>query len=420
MTALRETIARNRGGQTEALPSVCSAHPDVLRASLALAERLDTALIVEATSNQVNQFGGYTGMTPDDFLGYVRDIARQSGCDADRVTFGGDHLGPQAWRHEPAESAMAKARDMVAAYARAGVTKIHLDCAEGCAGEAAHPGDAISAARAAELADLALSTSPHPEAIDFIVGTEVPPPGGARDDEVLRPTDPAAARQTMRVHLDAFSDQAADRIVGLVVQPGVEFGAWEVDHLPKAPNTALREVLDDFDDLAFEAHSTDYQRDDAFRRLAEMGFAILKVGPALTYAYRRAIYALDYLAETPGLAFSRRASVREIAEQVMVADPAHWKKHYAGDEMLLKQARHYALSDRIRYYWPRPELTEAAMALRAGLASRTLRRPVLSQFFDAAILDRADDLKGATDQVDALVQASIQAALAPYFVDDAT
>ena len=416
MTALRETIAQNRRGQAVALPSVCSAHPDVLRASLSLAERLDTALIVEATSNQVNQFGGYTGMTPGDFLGYVRGIARQSGCDGDRVTFGGDHLGPQAWRHEPAESAMAKARDMVAAYARAGVTKIHLDCAEGCAGEAEHPGDAVSAARAAELAEVALSAAPDPEAIDFIVGTEVPPPGGARDDEAVRPTDPEAARQTMLVHLDAFSDRAAERIVGLVVQPGVEFGAWEVDHLPMTPNAALRAVLDDFEGLAFEAHSTDYQREDAFRRLAEMGFAILKVGPALTYAYRQAIYALDHLAETPGLAFSRTASVRETAEQVMVADPVNWQKHYVGDEMLLRQARHYSLSDRIRYYWPRAELTEAVRALRDGLSGQTLRRPVLLQFFDEAIIDRADDLEGAADQVDSLVQASIQAALSPYFI----
>lgn len=223
---------------------------------------------------------------------------------------------------------------------------------------------------------------------------------------------------TMGAHLDAFSGQAADRIVGLVVQPGVEFGAWEVDHLPNEQNVALRAVLDDFEGLAFEAHSTDYQRADAYPRLAEMGFAVLKVGPALTYAYRQAIYALDHLADTPGLALSRKASVRETAEKIMVADPTFWNKHYTGDELLLRQARHYALSDRIRYYWPRPELTEAVTVLREGLARQTLRRPVLSQFFDEAIIDRADDLKGAADRVDALIQASIQSALAPYFISD--
>ena len=415
---LRDVIAQNRGGQSIALPSVCSAHPDVLRASLVLAESLDKALIVEATSNQVNQFGGYTGMGPVEFLSYVREIAQKAGCDVDRVTFGGDHLGPQAWRHEPADSAMAKARNMVAAYARAGMTKIHLDCAEGCAGEAEHPGDEVSAARASELADVVLSSAPDSEAIDFIVGTEVPPPGGARDHEGVKPTDPAAARTTMHVHLGAFSDLAAERIVGLVVQPGVEFGVWDVDHLSQERNDALRAVLDEFDGLAYEAHSTDYQRVDTYRRLAGMGFAVLKVGPALTHAYRQAIYALDHLADTPGLALTRKASVRETAEEIMVADPTFWRKHYTGDELLLRQARHFSLSDRIRYYWPRPELMEAVKALREGLVEKTIRRPVLSQFFDGAIIDRADDLKGAVDPVDALVQASIQAALAPYFIGD--
>ena len=40
---------------------------------------------------------------------------------------GGDHLGPYVWRAEPADEAMAKARDLVRDYVAAGYTKIHLD-----------------------------------------------------------------------------------------------------------------------------------------------------------------------------------------------------------------------------------------------------------------------------------------------------
>ena len=65
---LRDIIARNRGGAAVAIPSVCSAHPDVLRASLRLAQARDRAVVIEATSNQVNQDGGYTGMTPAAFI----------------------------------------------------------------------------------------------------------------------------------------------------------------------------------------------------------------------------------------------------------------------------------------------------------------------------------------------------------------
>ena len=102
------------------MPSVCSAHPDVIAASLLLADALDVPLLLEATSNQVNQFGGYTGMQPEDFIRFVRDIAAQVGAPDQPLLFGGDHLGPQVWRSQPAEVAMGHARDLVAAYVRAG------------------------------------------------------------------------------------------------------------------------------------------------------------------------------------------------------------------------------------------------------------------------------------------------------------
>ena len=417
MTHLRETIRRNRAGASAALPSVCSSHTDVLRAALLLAETLDRPLAVEATSNQVNQFGVYTGMRPADFLAHVRGLAADVGCDADRIVFGGAHLGPQAWRSESADAAMEKARDLVAGYAAAGFTKIHLDCAEGCAGEDAHPGDAVSAARAAELADIALSAAPDAGAIDFIVGTEVPPPGGARDDEGVRPTEPEAARATIETHRAAFGDAARERILALVVQPGVEFGVWDVDHLPAAANARLRGVLDGYAGLAFEAHSTDYQRPDAFLRLAAMGFAILKVGPALTFAWREAIYALDMLRAFDGSDVAHE-SVRSEAERAMLADPRHWESHYRGDADGVALTRHFSLSDRIRYYWPQPRLAEAVSALKEDMRRAPLRRAALSQWFAADVLDRADDLAGARDRLDALILAKVQVALLPYFIEE--
>ncbi len=172
---LGQVIAESRAGRAVAIPSVCSAHPDVLAASLRLAERLDRAVVIEATSNQVNQDGGYTGMRPADFIGFVRGLADGLGVDRARVLFGGDHLGPQAWRKLTAEAAMAKAHVMVADYVAAGFTKVHLDCSEGCAGEPAQLPDAVTVPRAAELARTAVGVSAD---LLFVVGTEVPPPGG--------------------------------------------------------------------------------------------------------------------------------------------------------------------------------------------------------------------------------------------------
>ena len=131
---LRDIISRNRAGEAVAIPSVCSAHPDVLRASLALAKRLGQPVVIEATSNQVNQDGGYMGMVPSNFIDYVHEFADEVGTDRETIVFGGDHLGTQSWRDQSPEAAMEKAKGLVADYVAAGFEKIHLDCSEGCAG----------------------------------------------------------------------------------------------------------------------------------------------------------------------------------------------------------------------------------------------------------------------------------------------
>ena len=150
--ALRDIITRNRAGERVAIPSVCSAQPDVLRASMTLAARLGQPIVIEATSNQVNQDGGYMGMTPVDFVAYVHGLADETATDRAALLFGGDHLGTQAWRAQPAQTAMEKARVLVKDYVEAGFGKIHLDCSEGCAGDPPQLDDAITADRSAILA----------------------------------------------------------------------------------------------------------------------------------------------------------------------------------------------------------------------------------------------------------------------------
>lgn len=416
--SLRETISANRAGAIAALPGVCTAHEDALRASFLLAEQLDRTLIVEATSNQVDQHGGYSGLRPDEFVAHAARAAESVGCDPGRAIYGGDHLGPQAWRGEPAESAMSKARELVAAYAAAGFAKLHLDCSEGCAGEPQRPGDAVCAARSAELAAIAMAHAPDPGALDIAVGTEVPPPGGSRDGGRVSPTTPDAARATLAAHVSAFGD-AAERIACLVVQPGAEFSAWDVDHLPDTPNAGLRAVLEDREGLCFEAHSTDHQRPEALSRLAETGFAVLKVGPALTFAWREAIYALDVLADMMLGEARRGPSVRETAERVMLAEPGRWRSHCHGDETERRLQRHFGLADRIRYYWRIPALAEAAAALRSEIADAPLRRPILGQVFAREVVERAEAVGHvARDPADALLLASVQTALLPYFLGD--
>ena len=95
---LTDIFRRNRDGAMVGVYSVCSAHPLVIRAALELARDRGQLAVIEATCNQVNQDGGYTGMTPRAFAALVTGMAVEVGLPADDLVLGGDHLGPQPWR----------------------------------------------------------------------------------------------------------------------------------------------------------------------------------------------------------------------------------------------------------------------------------------------------------------------------------
>lgn len=413
MPDLRAIIARNRGGEPIAIPSVCTAHPDAIEASLTLAETLDQPIVVEATSNQVNQDGGYTGLKPADFISFVNKIAAKSHVTYERILFGGDHLGPQAWRKLPVDQAMEKAHQMVADYAAAGFTKIHLDCSEGCAGEPAQLPDEITATRSAALAATALKHAPDPTKLLFVIGTEVPPPGGARTDDHgdIPPTSPESAKATLAAHRDAFTAARIplEQVGGLVVQPGVEFSPMEVHHLPLTRDPGLLTALTDWPRLCLEAHSTDYQHPQAYPRLAQLGFAFQKVGPALTFAWREALYALDTIRAQNG--WLTGPSLPDTMEAVMLANPTHWQAHIHGPDQRLQ--RHFGLADRIRYYWPALKAQDAVQRLLTELADKRLPDPLLFAHF------RADEIATARASAyplpRALALARVQTALRPYF-----
>lgn len=418
-TRMWDLIARNRAGSAETLPSVCSSQPEVLTAALLLAREQASLLLVEATSNQVNQFGGYTGMKPVEFAERLTALAGRLGLDPEQLVLGGDHLGPQVWRRESAAIAMERAGQLVQAYVRAGFFKIHLDCSEPCADDARPLPAALSAARAAELAAACEGVAPTRSALAYVIGTEVPRPGGAlAEEEALRPTRPEDAAEVIELHRHAFGKVAPaawERVAALVVQPGVEFSPVQVEHYDAARAGDLALALRGWPRMCFEAHSTDYQRPQALAALGVGHFAILKVGPALTDAYRRALYTLDAMsvALEGGAA---RTALPDVMERLMLAEPQHWRDHYHGTETERRWLRHHSYADRVRYYWPQPAAREAVTALYEHVDALHPPFHVVRDYFDPELIERADGLRTtAGGLARSLVLASIQGVLRPYF-----
>ena len=405
-------------GRKRGIPSICSAHPVVIEAAL-LQGRIDGGpVLIEATCNQVNQEGGYTGMTPTDFRRFVEAIADKVGFDRQQLILGGDHLGPNPWKHLRPDEALGRAEVMIDAYLRAGFTKIHLDTSMGCAGETAALADAITAERAARLArasEAAAVGSGFDQPV-YIIGTEVPIPGGAMEVvDHLQVTTPAAAMETVEVHRQAFArlglEAAFERAIGIVVQPGVEFGNANVVFYDRGAARDLSAVLAKMPQFVFEAHSTDYQPQAALSALVEDGFGILKVGPGLTFALREALYGLDQIAAFL-FGVPETETLRTVMERIMLSEPDNWRKYYHGTDGDLRLQRHFSYSDRIRYYWPHPQARRGVDRLLARFGDRPIAEPLISQFLATLYPDVAEGRLVPT--AENLIRASVQTVVRSY------
>lgn len=415
MHTLQQLSSSFLNGSPMGIYSVCSAHPLVLEAAVRQAIADDAYLLIEATSNQVNQFGGYTGMRPADFSEFAFGIAAAHGLPLERLILGGDHLGPNPWQHLAAEEAMQFAEDMVAEYSRAGFVKIHLDASMACAGEQNPLPDNVVAERAARLchaAEAASGGSPR----FYVIGTEVPVPGGATESLAeLEVTTYAHAARTLKIHREIFLgaglEEVWPRVIALVVQPGVEFNHDSVVDYDSGKTPELQQLLRDRGGLVFEAHSSDYQRPQAYKDLVHDGFAILKVGPALTFALREALFALESI-EKELIPEKDCSNLADTVERQMLLHPENWVKHYHGTEAQQRLLRRYSYSDRIRYYWSDPEIKRAVDRLIGNLDSVAIPETILSSVLPQEYLAvRAGVLRPISHE---LIIYKIQQAIRPY------
>ncbi len=417
---LLETILNAKSAEKKrGIPSVCSAHPLVIETALESGQEL----IIEATANQVNQYGGYTGMTPLAFAETVSRLASQLSVPAGRIALGGDHLGPVAWQNEPAATAMEKAGKLIQDYVRAGFTKIHIDCSMPLLEDQPGALDAeICAQRAARLATLAEQSAAHlAQKPVYVIGSEVPAPGGIQNQEA-RPevTSADSVREMTELHQTAFARQglqsAWDRVIAVVVQPGVEYG----DQFAYQYDSSLTRHLSEFiahQSYVYEVHSTDYQSQASLNRLVEDGFRILKVGPALTFALREQIFNLAML-EDELFREDERSNILAVIENCMVNHPQYWEKYYSGSPWQVALARKFSLSDRIRYYWAYPEVKHAFNQLLRNLTQTAVPAPLLHQFG----LVHSDSLGNGPLRIDPIlmIKENIKQALEKYFLASAS
>ena len=426
---IEKFIRRRLNGEKVGIFSVCSANEFVIEAVLERAVESGTDAFIEATANQVNQFGGYTGMQPADFVRFVHGIARKVGLPTERIILGGDHLGPLVWQTEPEDLALEKAEELVRAYVAAGFQKIHIDTSMRLGSD--NPNEkltneriAFRAGKLVKAAEEAYKTRARTQmpiwtktptqtlqAPVYVIGSEVPTPGGAQEnDEAVTVTKADEFRKTYETFRERFAAEGLEavfeRVIAVVVQPGVEFSDASVTEYNRMAAAELCDALHTYPGIVFEGHSTDYQSRTALREMVEDGIAILKVGPALTYALRQALFALNDIEEAvlgsnggggsgngrsagsgcgigSGQASScgiKLSGFRDNLERAMLADDSQWRRHYHGSEREIALKRRYSFSDRCRYYLPEREVVNSVNRLITNIDEADIPMAVLDQY----------------------------------------
>jgi D-tagatose-1,6-bisphosphate aldolase subunit GatZ/KbaZ len=392
---LRKIIESQKTGIPLGIYSACSANDLVIEAVMERAKQDDDYVLIEATANQVNQYGGYTEMHPADFRDFVFSIARKVNFPQDKIILGGDHLGPLTWKNLIAEKAMEEAMVLIREFVLAGFTKIHLDTSMHLADDDKKSKfkTEIIAERGAilcETAEIAFKELKlnYPDALHpvYVVGSEVPIPGGAQEEERIQVTRASDFEETVECFKNVFYKRglqgAWDNVIAVVVQPGVEFGDESIHEYNRAAAKDLTARLKKYPCLVFEGHSTDYQTSKALKEMVEDGIAILKVGPALTFALRESLFALNYIEnelfkDNPNVTLS---NFIETLNEVMLKNPENWKNHYHGSESKIRLALKYSFSDRCRYYLPIKEVKDSIDLMMKNLGSIEIPLTLISEY----------------------------------------
>ena len=391
---LKRIVQIQKSGKAVGVYSCCSANEYVIKAVLKRGKEDGSCVLIESTANQCDQNGGYTGMTPDDFKKFVFRIADEMKFDTNKLFLGGDHLGPLTFAYQNEEDAMKDAEELIRCYVLAGFTKIHIDTSMRVASDNCQTrlSDEIIASRGASLAKTAEAAfeellKTNPDAIEpvYVVGSEVPIPGGAQGgaDEGVQVTKVEDFEATFTAFKNAFEKEGLTRawnnVIAVVVQPGVEekdAGCTEYD---RQKAKALCSAIQRYDGIVFEGHSTDYQTKIKLRELVEDGVAILKVGPGLTFAMREALFALSCI-EKEIIPDSDASHFMEVLDEAMLQESKYWKKHYVGTDEETALKRKYSFSDRCRYYMPIKKVSSAREKLISNLRKTGVPLNLLSQY----------------------------------------
>lgn len=339
------------------IPSFCTANFDVIDIIFKFAKLNQFPILLESTSNQVNQDGGYTGLKPKNFKNKIYKVASKYKIRKQKLFLGGDHLGPLPWKKLKESKAMENAKELVKQYVNAGFKKIHLDTAILCLNQKKLSREEV-VSRCAKL----IKHIPKKKlnSIFFVVGTEVPAAGGGDNVRpiVTKMNNIKKDYLSYRKFISKFLSNK-NQTFGLVVDPGIGFKNRTLTKsnfkkINQKKNFSLK------NNFVFEAHSSDYQSLADLKKLCNKNFKFIKVGPELTYFYMRAILFMEKVERN---IFFKSSNLKEVLSSQMDKNKKYWYKYYSKTKYDTEFLKLNSFLDRARYYWDNKNVNQSKKIL---------------------------------------------------------
>ena len=331
----------NKSILKHSLPSFCSSNFDVLKSIMIFAKYQNFPVLIESTSNQVNQYGGYSGLKPFQFEKKIRRLAKFIKLNNKSLMIGGDHLGPLPWKDLDEATAMKNSKKLVKDCLKAKYEKIHIDTAIICRGEKKIDRHTVIQ-RCDEI--LSVFSKKDFDNVFLVIGTEVPFAGGGHAIKSSPTTF-----ESIKEEIDLYSTiLKKKKKFALVIEPGIGFGNFSVIQA-KLKNFGKRLIFSKKNNFVYEAHSSDYQKISSLKKLVKNNFKFLKIGPELTYFYAKSIFKMEEFEKK--IYKNNFSNIKNIILKEMKNNNSYWIDYYKAKKKKLDNLKFNSYLDRLRYYW---------------------------------------------------------------------
>ena len=331
----------NKSILKHSLPSFCSSNFDVLKSIMIFAKYQNFPVLIESTSNQVNQYGGYSGLKPFQFEKKIRRLAKFIKLNNKSLMIGGDHLGPLPWKDLDEATAMKNSKKLVKDCLKAKYKKIHIDTAIICRGEKKIDRHTVIQ-RCDEI--LSVFSKKDFDNVFLVIGTEVPFAGGGHTIKSSPTTF-----ESIKEEIDLYSTiLKKKKKFALVIEPGIGFGNFSVIQA-KLKNFGKRLIFSKKNNFVYEAHSSDYQKISSLKKLVKNNFKFLKIGPELTYFYAKSIFKMEEFEKK--IYKNNFSNIKNIILKEMKNNNSYWIDYYKAKKKKLDNLKFNSYLDRLRYYW---------------------------------------------------------------------